>query len=276
MPGRGIDPELLLLIALREDLLGPLRGHLVGGEVRRKRLAVFAALEVRPVLADAHDDVAARDRHGVDLAGVDVAEMLLDEILEAVVAVRSEIEATQPLRARLVAPRDLVEVVLHAGRELVVDEAREVPLEQIDHREREKLRHEGLALLPDIAAVEDRPHDRRVGRRAADATLLERLDQAGLGEAGRRARRVTLGLERRRVEIVALGQLRQALLFRIVADVVAAFLVGEQETAECDHGARGRELDRATVGRWAAMRTETVCPRASAICEATVRFQIRS
>ena len=72
---------------------------------------------------------------------------------------------------------DLVEVVLHPRRELVVDELREVLLEQLDDGEGEELRHERLALLAHVAAVEDRPHDRRVRRRTADAALLERLHE---------------------------------------------------------------------------------------------------
>ena len=121
-------------------------------------------------------------------------------------------------------------------------------LEQVDDREREELRHERLALLPHVAAVEDRAHDRGVGRRTADPALLERLDEARLGEARRRRRRVALGLELGRGERVAVGELRQALLLGVVGGVVAALLVGEQEAAERDHGAGRRELGDAAVG----------------------------
>ena len=60
------------------------------------------------------------------------------------------------------------------------------------------------------------------------------------------------------------------------AGVVAAFLVGEQEAAERDHRAGGRELGGAPVGGVGGDAHDTVWPSASAIWEATVRFQIRS
>ena len=60
--GLGIDAELVLLVSLREDLLGAFGRQLVRRDVGRQRLAVVAALEVRAVLADADDDVGARQR----------------------------------------------------------------------------------------------------------------------------------------------------------------------------------------------------------------------
>ena len=60
-------------------------------------------------------------------------------------------------------------------------------LEQLRDREREERRHERGSLLEDVAAVEDRPHDRGVRRRAADAALLERLHERRLGVPRRRA-----------------------------------------------------------------------------------------
>src|SRR3954452_2701622 len=242
-PRRRVDTELLLLPALREELLGALGRQLVGRHLGRQRLPLVAALEVRAVLPDPHDDVAAGELDRVDLARINLAEASLDELLQAGVAVGAEVEAAQPLVALLLAGGDLVEVVLHARGELVVDELREVLLEQVDDREREELRHERLALLPHVAAVEDRPHDRRVRRRPADAALLERLHERRLREAGGRRRRAALRLERGRVQRVALGELReQALLVVRVDRLVLALLVGEQEAAEGDHRAGRREL----------------------------------
>ena len=84
------------------------------------------------------------------------------------------------------------------------------------------------------------------------------------------------GLERGRRERVALRELRQRLLLGVVGRVVLPLLVGEQEAAEGDHRAGCRELGAPAVRGSASMRTDTVWPRTSAICEATVRFQIRS
>ena len=64
----------------------------------------------------------------------------------------------------------------------------------------------------DVLAVQDRGHDRRVGRRAADTLVLEFLDQRRLAEARRRLGEVLLGLEAQQLERLALvhrGQRRR-------------------------------------------------------------------
>src|SRR5205814_9609106 len=110
--------------------------------------------------------------------------------------------------ALLLAACDPVEIVLHRGREPVVDESAEVLLEQLDDREREERRHERRALLEDVAPVENGPEDRRVRRRTADAELLERAHERRLGVARRRIRLMTLRLELLHRDGVALGQVR--------------------------------------------------------------------
>ena len=75
-------------------------------------------------------------------------------------------------------------------------------LERLDEQlrdERAELGRDGtsLSLVGVVAAGEGR-EDRGVGRRAADAVLLERLDERRLGEARRRLREVLLRVERRR------------------------------------------------------------------------------
>ena len=92
----------------------------------------------------------------------------------------------------LVAAGDLVELGLHAGRELRVHEPLEVLLEQVRRRERRERRHELVADARDVAAEDDRVEDRGVGRRAADALGLELLHERGVGVARRRARVVRL------------------------------------------------------------------------------------
>ena len=47
----------------------------------------------------------------------------------------AEVEVVQPVRAVLVAGGDLVELILHGGGEVVVDQATEMLLEQAGHRE---------------------------------------------------------------------------------------------------------------------------------------------
>ena len=154
----------------------------------------------------------------------------------------AEVEPAQPLDPALVAGGDAVEVVLHARRELVVDEAAEVLLEQLGDREREKARDERGTALERVAAVHDRAHDRGVGRRPADAALLERPHERRLGVARRRRGRVTLRGQLLRLDGLAFLEVRQRTLI-LVAVVVLADLVRGEEAGERDHGARGAELD---------------------------------
>ena len=134
---------------------------------------------------------------GIELmpARVDLAELLGDHPLQPARARRpsprrrclsAEVERRRKSTAACVAVGDLVELVLHRRGEVVVDQAREVPLQQPDHGERQERRDQRLAPLEDVPAVLDRLHDRRVRRRPPDAQLLHRLDQRRLGVAGRR------------------------------------------------------------------------------------------
>ena len=88
-----------------------------GGTLR----AVLAALHVGAVAPDAQHDVAVGNREAVDGARVDLAERA-HECLETLGAVVAVVERAQPVDPLLLAGRDPVEVVLHAGGEAVVDE----------------------------------------------------------------------------------------------------------------------------------------------------------
>ena len=94
---------------------------------------------------------------------------------------------------------------------------------------------------------------------------------------------MALGLGPDDLEGDAGGQLGQAPLLggRVGAGlrlVVAALLVGGEEALEGDDRAGGAELDRWAPSTAVSTESLTVAvePRASAICEATVRFQISS
>ena len=122
-------------------------------------------------------------------------------------------------------------------------------LEQPGDREGQEGRNERGAALEDVAAVEDRAEDRRVGRRPADSALLERLHEARLGVARGRGRCVAFRLELERGQLVAGLQVRKRPLFLPLGVVVAALLVRREEAAERDHGAGGRELGIGARGR---------------------------
>ncbi len=148
----------------------------------------------------------------------------------------AEVEAPQPRHGLRLAARDAVEVVLHLGGEVVVDEPAEVLLQQVDHGEGQEGRHQRRALLEDVAAVEDGADDRRVRRRAADLALFQLLDQRGLGVAGRGLGGVAVGGDLLGGERVALGDLRQPALavVELGVRVVGALDVRLQEAVEGD------------------------------------------
>src|SRR5262249_23640582 len=102
----------------------------------------------------------------------------------------------------------------------------------------ELLRDEGAALLRDIITLEDGLHDRRVGARAADALLLERLHERRLRVARGRLGEVLPAIDGTWLERVAFAEDRQVglgvfvlfarlALVRIIA--VDGEVTGEQE-----------------------------------------------
>ena len=107
--------------------------------------ALLAALDVRPVAADAEHDPASPI--GSELtARASISVEVGDERVQARVAVAAaEVEVPQPVDPLLVAGGDPVEVVLHLRREVVVDEPAEVLLEQAVTA---KARNDGTSAVP--------------------------------------------------------------------------------------------------------------------------------
>ena len=158
--------------------------------------------------------------------------------------VGTEEEAGQELRAVLLARGDTVQVALHRGREVVVDQVREVLLEQARHGERQPRGHQVLAAVRHVPAVPDRLDGGRVGGGTADAELLHGLDQRGLRVAARGLGLVAVGGGLGQGRGIALGDVGQGLLrvvlFRVVTALVATLLVGQAEARGGDNRARGR------------------------------------
>src|SRR5262249_56900859 len=103
--------------------------------------------------------VVLPDLDRVALARIDLGEVLLaDELLEAPLAV-PEIEVAQPVLRLALAVGDEVELLLHRGGEVVVDEVREVALHQLGLGERRPRRPERGALLPHVAPFLPHPPD---------------------------------------------------------------------------------------------------------------------
>ena len=156
----------------------------------------------------------------------------------------TEIEPRQPWHRLFDSAGDLVEIVLHARSERIVDKIGEVAFEQRYHAERDERRDECGALLPHIAAVLDGAHDRRVGRRATDAQFLETLHERRLGVAGRRLGCMRFGRKLTSIDEIAFSHRRQA-AFRLVAFgvVIDVFHVCPTKSRFRDDRARRAERD---------------------------------
>ena len=149
--------------------------------------------QIRAVTADAHVQAVA-DVDGVDGARVDLAE-LRDLLLQAFVRLvgvaggalaGTEVEVGEPVAAGFLAVGDAVKAVFHLGGELVVDQLGEVRLEQLGHGEGEPAGDQRTATLVYVTAIHDCGDNARVSGRATDLLGFQRLDQRGLGVAGRR------------------------------------------------------------------------------------------
>ena len=248
MAGRGVDAQLAAVVGgAGEELIDQLIRQLVGGDLRRHvRARPVGLFHVGPVTAHAQRHAATQvDR--VDGARVDVVAEGGDVVAQAAIltrAVGAEEEAGQELRAVLLARGDTVQVALHRGREVVVDQVRQVLLEQACHGERQPRGHQVLAAVRHVPAVPDRLDGGRVGGGTADAELLHGLDQRGLRVAARGLGLVAVGGGLGQGRGIALGDVGQGLLrvvlFRVVTALVATLLVGQAEARGGDNRARGR------------------------------------
>src|SRR5699024_3563079 len=99
----------------------------------------------------------------------------------------------EPLGAALAAGGDVVQLILHGGGEVIVDQGGEIGLQQADHREGNPGRHQGITTGVDVPAVLDGLDDGGIRGRTPDAEVLHLLHQGGLGVAGRRIGAVAIG-----------------------------------------------------------------------------------
>src|SRR5215212_8581479 len=141
---------------------------------------------------------------------------------------------------------DAVQVLLHLGGEAEVDDLGEDVGEQVGDHDADVLGVEALAVQADVLAVHQGRDGRRVGRRTADAVLLQRLDQAGLAVAGRRLGEVLLGGELDQPQHLARDQLGQGAGL-LLGLVVAALQVYPHEPVEAQHRPGGPEGELAGV-----------------------------
>ena len=156
------------------------------------------------------------------------------------------IERLQERHPGTFAPGNLIEFLLHPGREGQVDVLAEVLDEEIGDDLRDGFRAQSTLLDPDVAAIGDRGDGRGVRRWSADPMLFEGLDQGRFRKAGRRLGEMLRGRHVGHGRQVIRDQSRQApgLLIIVRCAVVATFRVDAGETIEQDLGGRGSKLIR--------------------------------
>ena len=244
---------------------------LAGERPRLLVLRVQRAGEEPAVAAEADDHRVALGadlvgRLGREVAALELAALLVHERLER------PVEGAQQRHPRALAARDLVELLLHARRELQVHELAEVLDQQVGHDLADELRLQPALLDGHVAAIDDGRDGRRVRGRPPDAVLLERLDERRLRVARRRLGEVLGGRDLANVGRVALCERRQ----------LALLLLLRRRRRRGPRCRRGRSPRTASGWRWRAGRsgpadrsTVVVSSSFGAICEAMARCQMR-
>ena len=136
----------------------------------------------------------------------------------------------------------LIKLVFQIGGEIIAHIFAEVILEEGCHQPALVLGEQTVAFLTNVFAVLNGGDNAGIGRRAPDSQLFHALDQCRFSVAGGRLGKVLLWRDRAFVHLVALGDLRQALVI-LVHDIVAAFFVDAQEAVEFHHLTGGAQPD---------------------------------
>ena len=221
------------------------RGDLLGqGGLEQLLGAVFSdalGFQVGAEAADAHHAGQALQLNGAGHTGVDIALPLLHLGFQALFSLKEALQVRQPLHLTV---GNLIEGVLHPGRETGVHQIREVLLQQGRHGKSREAGGERVVGEGGVAAIDDRADDRGIGGRPADALLLEHLHQGRLAVASGGLGLVTEGLHRLAGRAIAhlQGRQQQLLSFNRRVGIVAALDVGAKETSEVDALTRGPEL----------------------------------
>jgi hypothetical protein len=223
------------LAALRAYLARPFEGRrLLPGEGTRLLVLWVHRTRQEPAVAPEPDHHGVAERTDlVGLLGGEVAPAGGLAYLVDPVAQR-RVERLQQRHPGPFATSDLVELLLHPGREREIHVVAEVLDEQVGHDAGHGLGPQSPLLDPDIPAIDDRGDRRGIGRRATDAVLLERFDQRRLGVARRWLSEVLGRGDLADVRPVALGQGRQAAypVLGLLAIIVATLGVDGGEAVE--------------------------------------------
>ena len=138
---------------------------------------------------------------------------------------------------------DLVQIVFHRCREVVVNQVRQILFHQSRDREGEPRRNQILASVGDVAAITNGLNRCRIGRGATNSELFHGLHQGRFGVASRGLSLVSLRLRLFKQRKFPFAHLREGLLsigrFRVVASLVLTFLVGQAEAGGSNDRSRG-------------------------------------
>ncbi len=243
---RRIDADLPgSATALLQQLDGPGEAHLIRRELRGDVRADISLREKRPVPPHPDLDRLAvlrlSQRDAAHPAGIDALGGFGEPVLESLV---SQVEALEILLGLPLTEGDLVELVLHLRREVVVHQPGEVLLEEHRHGEggvRGDQRGAPAKRVPPLLHGVD---DGSVGRGPTDAPRLQLLDQAGFSETRRRLRDVALRIHPGDRELLALRQRRQDGGVRAGAAVGPAVTEeGQRAATDLQTGVAGAEAD---------------------------------
>ena len=145
-------------------------------------------------------------------------------------------EAVHQRHPLLLAARDRIELVLQLGGEVVVDVLGEVVGEELVHHPPHVGGDETALVHLHILARLQGGDDAGIGRGAADAELLQRLDQARLGEARRWLGEVLLGADGDELHLLPLQQLGQQFVVVVLLLGIVHTLLVDRHEAGMDDG----------------------------------------
>jgi len=152
-------------------------------------------------------------------------------------------EFAQQLAPVHLAARDIVELFLEMGSEIVFDVAREIAFEEGRDDAAAVFGNEALAVDAHVIALLQHVDDAGIGRGPADAEFFESLHQAGFRITRRRFGEMLLGQHLAAVQRLVLGDIgQQRVAVVVLALLVLAFVVERQEAVELDDRAGGAQL----------------------------------
>ena len=187
--GFGIFAQRFRAIGLLlEDQFRLVGIEIRGGDFPRQRgldqflLAIVSdafRLQIGTETTNPHHARQAFEINGAGGTGIDIPFPLMNLGFKPLVTFVKPLEIGKPLHGSM---GDLVEGVLHPGREPRIHQIREMLLKQRCHREGGEARGEGIVQQGGVSTVHDRADDRGIGGGPADAFLLQHLHQRRFAE----------------------------------------------------------------------------------------------